>query len=247
MSAKENHERHGCDQVLDGRSEPYVSLHLFGTSHYATPVPRGELWPREARPVVTPPSKCTGGVPGATSPSLGTEGAPIMRLAVAMLAILTTGGLSLAFADPPATPVAPESRSTTAQSSTAEGSKDQNQSLPTRLPATAAPTAAETPAAARARDPHCELCVRRADGAERLLQDLQGYTAEHSESWREAVPCTGREIPPSAHRALPITVLHCVTVAQAEAMAREGREVTEHIQRNTAGCLTTGTGGSMCR
>jgi hypothetical protein len=159
-----------------------------------------------------------------------------MRPAVAMLAILTTGGLSLAFADPPATPVAPESRSTTAQSSTAEGSKDQNSAAHT-VPATAAPTAAETPAAA----PATPTATASAEPmAERLLRS-QGY--KPSMNHGEKLYCR-REIPLGSH--LP-TVLHCVTVAQAEAMAREGREVTEHIQRNTAGCLTTGTGGSMCR
>jgi hypothetical protein len=49
-----------------------------------------------------------------------------MRVAVTMLAILTTGGGSLAFADPPATPVAPESRSSATPSSTAEDSTGQN-------------------------------------------------------------------------------------------------------------------------
>jgi hypothetical protein len=31
------------------------------------------------------------------------------------------------------------------------------------------------------------------------------------------------------------TALHCVTVAEAELMAQQGRETTEHLQHDTAG------------
>jgi hypothetical protein len=48
-----------------------------------------------------------------------------------------------------------------------------------------------------------------------------------------------RETPVGSHLA---SVLHCVTVAEAEAMAKEAREVTQHIQRNMAGCLSKGAG-----
>lgn len=48
-----------------------------------------------------------------------------------------------------------------------------------------------------------------------------------------------RETPVGSHLA---SVLHCLTVAEAEAAAKEAREVTQHIQRNTAGCLSKGAG-----
>jgi len=73
-----------------------------------------------------------------------------MRSTVAMLAILTAGGLALAFADPPATPVAAESPSKTAQNSTAEESTGL-QSTAHTVPATAAATAAQAPATAPAK------------------------------------------------------------------------------------------------
>jgi len=158
-----------------------------------------------------------------------------MKAAVAMLAILTTGALSLAFADPPATPVAPESRSTTAQNSTAEDSTGQNSAAHT-VPATAAATAAETPAVAAAKPtssaPHERM-------AEQLLRS-QGYKLSMMRG--EEKYCR-REIPLGSH--LP-TVLHCVTVAEAEAMAREGREVTERIQRNTSACVFSGGHAASC-
>jgi hypothetical protein len=156
----------------------------------------------------------------------------IMRPAVATLAILTATGLSLAFADPQATPVAPESRSTTAQSSTAEDSTGQNSAAHT-VPATTAATAPETPAATPAKS------TPSASG-ERLQEQLlrsQGYKLSMVNG--EEKYCR-REIPLGSH--LP-TVLHCVTVAEAEAMAREGRETTERIQRSTAGCLNPAQGG----
>jgi hypothetical protein len=49
-----------------------------------------------------------------------------------------------------------------------------------------------------------------------------------------------REIPIGSHLA---TVFHCVTVEEAEGMAKEGRETTERIQRNSVACLTPAQGG----
>lgn len=155
----------------------------------------------------------------------------MMKPAVAMLAILATGGLSLAFADPPATPVAPESRSTTAQNSTAEDSTGQN-SVTHAVPATAAAPAGETPAAAPAKPTPSASGERM---QEQLLRS-QGYKLSMVNGQEKY--CR-REAPVGSH--LP-TMLHCVTVAEAEAMAREGREVTERLQRNTSGCLTPGAG-----
>jgi hypothetical protein len=159
----------------------------------------------------------------------------IMRPAAATLAILTTAGLSLAFADPPATPatpVAPESRSTPAQNSTAEDSTGQN-SAAHAVPETAAAPAAETPAVAPAKP-------TPSASAERLQEQLlrsQGYKLSMVNGQEKY--CR-REIPLGSHLA---TVFHCMTVAEAQAMAKEGRETTERIQRSTAGCLNPAQGG----
>jgi hypothetical protein len=157
-----------------------------------------------------------------------------MRPAVAILGILTTSGLSLAFADPPATPVAPESQSTTTPNSTAEDSTGQNSAALT-APATAA-TAAKTPAVAPAKP------TPRASG-ERLVEQqlrLEGYKLSMMHG--EEKYCR-REVPLGSH--LP-TVLRCVTVAEAEAMTREGREVTERFQRITSACVNTGGKTASC-
>ncbi len=175
-----------------------------------------------------------------------------MRRAVAMLAILTTGGLSLAFADPPATSAAPESRSSTAQNNTAEDSSGQNSASQT-APATAAATTAETPADATAKPTAAtaaETPVAPANPApsasdermqEKLLRD-QGYKPYIMNG--EKVFCR-REIPMGSRLA---TTLGCLTVAQAELMAREGRELTEHLQHSSPGCLAPGNprGAPVC-
>jgi hypothetical protein len=158
-----------------------------------------------------------------------------MRPAVAILAILSTGALSLGFADPPATPVAPESRSTTTPNSTAEDSAGQNSTAHT-VPAIAAATAAETPAVAPAKPPPSASGERM---AEHLLRS-QGYKLSMVNGQERY--CR-REIPLGSHLA---TVLHCATVAEAEATAREGREVTEQLQRNMSSCLSNGTHGANC-
>ncbi len=155
-----------------------------------------------------------------------------MRPAAAMLAILATGGLSLAFADPPAVPVAPESRSTTAPNSTAEDGADQNSAAHT-VPATAAAPAADTAAVAPVKP-------APSTSGERMMEQqlrLQGYKLSMVHG--EEKYCR-REIPLGSHLA---TVMHCVTVAEAELMAKEGRETTERIQRNTVGCLGPAAGG----
>jgi len=128
----------------------------------------------------------------------------IVRPAVAMLAILTAGALSLALADPPAA-----------------------------VPATPAVTSAKTPAVAPVQP------TPSASGEqvqEQLLRN-QGYRRYMVQG--EEKFCK-REIPVGSHLA---TVMHCVTIAEAEAMAREGRETAERIQRNASGCLAHALGG----
>lgn len=109
-----------------------------------------------------------------------------MRPAIVVLAMITAGGLPVAFADPPATPVA----------------------------ANPTPGAPDEPMALK------------------LLRD-EGYKPAMRNG--EKVYCR-REIPLGSR--LP-TTLKCVTVAEAELMAKEARETAEHVQRNMAGCLTT--------
>jgi hypothetical protein len=155
-----------------------------------------------------------------------------MRPAVAMLAILTIGALSLAFADPPANPVAPESRSTPTPNSTAEDSTGQRSAAPT-VPATAAAPAATAPAVA----PGQSTPSASDEQLQKRLLQSQGYKLSMVNGQEKY--CR-REAPVGSHLA---SALHCVTVAEAEAMAREGREVTEHLQHNMAGCLTPSAGG----
>lgn len=145
-----------------------------------------------------------------------------MRRTVAMLAILTTGGLAVAFADPPATPAAPESQSTTAQSSPEEGTSQHN--APQAAPATAAATTAASPAVASESDKHLQ---------EEWLRN-QGYKPYMRND--EKVFCK-REIPLGSH--IP-TTLHCLTLAEAELVAKEAKDTAEHLQRNMTGCLAPG-------
>ena len=72
--------------------------------------------------------------------------------------------------------------------------------------------------------------------AERQLR-LEGYKLRMVHG--EQKYCR-REAPLGSHLA---TALHCVTVAEAVAMEREGREVTELIQRKMPGCPNAAAGG----
>ena len=157
-----------------------------------------------------------------------------MKPAVATLAMLTAGALSLAFADPPAGPVIPESRNIATQSSTSEDSTSQG-SAAHAVPATAAVTPAKTPAVGPAQ-PTPGPSAAQVQEQERLLRN-QGYKLRMVNG--EERYCR-RETPLGSHLA---TVMHCVTIAEAEAMAREGRETAERIQRNTSGCINKSLGG----
>jgi hypothetical protein len=157
-----------------------------------------------------------------------------MRPAAALLAILTISGVSLAFADPPATAVAPESPSTPAPNGAADDNTGQNDAAHT--PATAAAAAATTPAVAPANPTPSTSDERQM--SKQLLR-LQGYKLSMRNG--EEVYCR-RETPLGSR--LP-TALHCVTVAEAELMEQQGRETTEHLQHDTAGCLS-GAHGATC-
>ena len=146
-----------------------------------------------------------------------------MRSAVAMFAIFTTGALSFAVADPPADPPA-ATNPTPAPSS--------SQAAPTQAAQPDATAAAMPPVAPAKPTPGAS--DERTQ--ERLLLN-QGYklTMVHGEEKycrREAQ--LGSRI---------ATVMHCVTLAEAEEMAREGRDTTERIQRSMPACLTQAAGG----
>lgn len=150
-----------------------------------------------------------------------------MLPALAMLVILATSGS--AFANPPASPLAPESRSSTTPNSSGENSTSEN-SAAHSVPATAAP-AAKTSAAPASPTPQ----TSGEQLAERQLR-MEGYKLRMVNGVQKY--CR-RETPLGSHLA---SVMHCVTVAEAEEMVREARETTEHIQRNTPGCLSSAVG-----
>jgi hypothetical protein len=140
-----------------------------------------------------------------------------MKPAVLMLAVLA-GAPSLAFADPPNPPPAPESPTPAASVPPA---------LSPQTPVTEAPVVTPPkPAASESKERMAEQQLR-----------LQGYRLTMVRG--EEKYCR-RETPLGSHLA---TVMHCVTVEEAEMMAREGREVTERLQRNTTGCLQPSAGG----
>jgi hypothetical protein len=115
-----------------------------------------------------------------------------MQRAVVILAILATGGLSVTFADPPATP------------------------------------AAATPPASSAVAPASDVPLQ-----EKWLRN-QGYKPYMMNN--EKVFCK-RETPIGSHLA---TTLHCLTAAEAELMAKEGKDTVERLQRNMTSCLAPG-------
>jgi hypothetical protein len=135
-----------------------------------------------------------------------------MKPAVLMLAVLA-GAPSLAFADPPNPPPAPESATPAA-------------SVPPALSPQTPVVTAPKPAVSESKERMAEQQLR-----------LQGYKLTMVRG--EEKYCR-REAPLGSHLA---TVMHCVTVEEAEMMAREGREVTEREQRNTTGCLQPSMGG----
>jgi len=154
-----------------------------------------------------------------------------MRAAVVMLVILT-GGVSPAFADPPETPATPKSDSTAAQSDNAQDSTDQNSTTHT-MPAPAPAAAVQTPAAAPVKPAPSTPDERMAEQQLRL----QGYRPSMVNG--EEMYCR-REAPLGSRLQ---SARHCVTLAEAELIAKEGKETTERLQRNTPGCLGPAQGG----
>jgi hypothetical protein len=135
---------------------------------------------------------------------------------IILLAMLTAGGFSHAFADPPASPAAPESQSTTTQDSAAQSNKSQSSASQT-TPATAAATGAKAPAVAAAKP-----APSVSDEEKQLL--AQGY---HVHVMRgEKVYCK-REIPIGS----TLPEMRCMSADEAKEMTKAGRELMEQQNR----------------
>ncbi len=164
-----------------------------------------------------------------------------MKPMVAMLTIVTAAGWCLAFAEPPAAPDDTPSRSAPAPGNSAADSTAAEVNAQSSAASTApAPVAADSAAKASAT---ASANATPNPSSERITQRLlrqQGYKLSMSNG--EEMYCR-REVPLGSH--LP-TVLHCITATEADAMAREGREVTEHLQHDMAGCLSNGSRGTIC-
>lgn len=144
-----------------------------------------------------------------------------MRSVAAICAMLITGGVPVAFADPPpAAPVPPESRSSPAQNSTADSSTNQKKADTTAPPRAAPPSLTPSESDERLQ--------------EQLLR-LQGYKPSMV---RGEMKYCRRETALGTRIA---AILHCVTIEEAIRMAKEGRELTERVQRNTTGCVAQRT------
>ena len=155
------------------------------------------------------------------------------RYGTAMLAILATGALSRAPADPPATSVAPKSQDAAAQEAAAQDGTTKDSTTQSNPPkaasATASPSSGDSPRVSPARS-----VSDAADEPmeEKLLRD-QGYKPTMRNG--ERVFCRS-EKPTGSN--LPST--HCLTAAEAEALAKAAKENTERIQHSKGGCIGTG-------
>lgn len=141
-----------------------------------------------------------------------------MRSAVVTLALIALGGQSLALADPPVAPAA------AAQTPAAA------------VPAPAA--AAQTPAVTPAKPASTASAASTSD--ERIIEQqlrLQGYRLSMVRG--QELYCR-REAPLGSRLE---SVMHCMTLAEAEVMAHEGKETTEQLQRRQPGCLNAAAGG----
>ena len=149
-----------------------------------------------------------------------------MKYVVAIALLVTAGS---AYADPPAaSPAVAASPGAATQNSTAEDGGDHSSAKPASAPA----ATAENPAAAAAKP-------APAAPRERLQEQLlrsQGY---------KLTMVNGNEM--YCRREAPLgsrlgSTVHCVTVQEAELMAKEGREAAERIQRTGPGCLNKAMG-----
>ena len=136
----------------------------------------------------------------------------------ALFALIAIGGLSLAVADPPVAPA----------SSAAAGPAPAASAAPPP-PATPAATA-QTPAPAPAKPVPDERMI-----AQQLR--LQGYRLSMVRG--EEKYCR-REAPLGSRLE---SVMRCLTLQEAELMAKEGKETTERVQRNQVACLKPAQGG----
>jgi hypothetical protein len=157
-----------------------------------------------------------------------------MRPALVIIAVLGMGdGLVPVFADQAApTAGAPELPGNSENAST----PDKNaQPAPSQSATTATANSPETRAVAPMTNANAASASPDLTQAEKQLR-AQGYKPRMING--EMKYCR-REIPMGSN--IP-SALHCLTVAEAETMAKEGRETAERLQRNTSGCMSPNCG-----
>jgi hypothetical protein len=156
-----------------------------------------------------------------------------MRLIVTVLACLTAGGISQAFADPPTAPATPPpaavpaSAATPAAATTAPATPPAAASTPAPAAATTAQPAAAPPSSAAADEAQKEKQLR-AQGYSPRMRDGQKYFCK-------------REAPVGSRFESKLT---CLTPEEADRVATDARANIEHMQRSM-GCMGTAR-GSTC-
>jgi cytochrome c553 len=194
-----------------------------------------------------------------------------MRPALVIIAVLT-GGLPAAFASPPDPPLAPAPGAAGKAAACASCHGQNGNGASSELPRLAGQSAAylaeqlrQFRSGARRSPVMNPLATALSDSD---IDDLAAYYAAQSPAAVAAKPAAtsaegmmeqqlrlqgyklsmvrGSEM--YCRREAPLgsrlgSQLHCVTVAEAELMAKEGRETAERIQRGTPGCLNPASGG----
>jgi hypothetical protein len=153
-----------------------------------------------------------------------------MRLTVTVLACLTAGGISQAFADPPVTPATPPPAAVPAPAAAPAAA--------TTAPPATAPAAAATaaPAAATAARPAAPSAVDGEAQKEKQLR-AQGYTPRMRDGQKYFCK---REAPIGSRLE---SIMKCLTPEEADRVAIDARANVEHMQRSM-GCMGTAKGSN---
>jgi hypothetical protein len=151
-----------------------------------------------------------------------------MRLTVTVLACLTAGGISQAFADPPAAPATPPPADVPASTAAPAAAT----TAPATAPAAAATTA---PAAATAAKPAAASSAAVDEAQKEKQLRAQGYTPQMRDGQKYF--CR-REAPIGSRFESRMT---CLTPEEADLIATNARASTEHQQR-ASGCIGTNCG-----
>jgi|SRR5215472_440881 len=159
-----------------------------------------------------------------------------MRTVIAALALIANGGLSLASADPPATPATTATPGSVAAPAPVLAPAPATAPAPAPAPAASAASPISTAAAAA----QTAVPAQAKPPDDRLLEQqlrLQGYRLSMV---RGQEKYCRREAPLGSRLE---SVMHCVTLAEAQLMMQEGKETAERIQRNQTACLKPAQGG----